>query len=287
MRLDIVLPNEGSYALESLNSGAHFEAMGWEGLWVTDHLLGLEEDVMHQDEWVELVVAMTHLAATTKSIRICSGILVAAYRNPVLAARMITSIDQLSGGRVDLGVGVGWSWREYQALGVGHAFKDRGAYTNEILDVMLACWKGGLIEFKGQWFNVPPVVFEPSPVQPGKRVPLWIGTHSSGGGPFRRVAKYADYWHPSEGGRNGSVMTPQAYREYGDRIDEIAGRKIPRTLRLRCAADPQETVDLLHLFAEAGCVQAACSFITAGPTFGDFSRAAEAFYDKAASLREA
>jgi probable F420-dependent oxidoreductase len=287
MRLDLVLPNEGAFMLEAIRSGAHFEAMGWQGLWLSDHLVGIAEDHLHQPEWLELMVSMAHLAATTSRIRIGSGIAVLPYRNPVLTARMIASLDQLSDGRIDFGVGVGWLRREYEALGVGAMFDVRGAYVDEAIEAILACWKGGTVTFKGQWFDIPPVVFEPRPVQPGGRVPLWIGTLATGGAPLRRVARHADYWHPSELDTQGQRLTPDRFREVGDRLDEMAGRAIPRTLRIKCDGDPSEKIDLLHRFAEAGCVQVACSFISGAATFAQFDRAALAFLDAASSLRDA
>lgn len=286
MRLDLVLPNEGGYMLEAIEAGPHYEAMGWEGLWLSDHLLGIAEDSLHQPEWLELMVSMAHRSARTSRIRIGSGIAVLPYRDPVLTARMVASLDQLSGGRIDFGVGVGWLEREYQALGVGDVFADRGRYANETLDVILACWKGGTIEFSGEWFQVPPVVFEPRPVQGGGRVPLWIGTLATRGAPLARVANYADYWHPSEADTQGAILTPERYREVGDRLDDMAGRRIPRTLRLRCNGDPQEKVDLLHRFAEAGCVQASCSFISGAGSFAEFDRAATRFFRAADGLRQ-
>lgn len=285
MRLDLVLPNEGSYMLEALNAGPHFEAMGWQGLWLSDHLLGIAEDHLHQQEWLEIMVSMAHLSARTSRIRIGSGIAVLPYRQPVLTARMVASLDQLSGGRIDFGVGVGWLKREYQALGVGEHFADRGRYANEALDVILACWKGGRVEYSGEWFEIPPVVFEPGPVQGPGRVPIWIGTLATSGAPLARVAKYADYWHPSEADTQGGILTPERFREVGEKLDEMAGRRIPRTLRLRCNGDPQQKVDLLHRFAEAGCVQAACSFISGAESFAEFDRTATRFFAAAESLR--
>lgn len=285
MRLDLVLPNEGAYMLEAINSGAHFEAMGWEGLWLSDHILGIAEDRLHKPEWLELMVSMAHLAATTSRIRIGSGIAVIPYRNPVLTARTVASLDLLSGGRIDFGVGVGWLEREYRALGVGDAFARRGAYVDEALEVILACWKGGTVEFKGTWFDVPPVVFEPRPVQLDGRVPLWIGTLATGGAPLRRVARHADYWHPSETDTDGQKIAPERFREAGERLDELAGRAIPRTIRINASGDVSERIDLIHRFAEAGCVQAACSFITGSDTFAQFEDKAARFYEAAGSLR--
>lgn len=284
MRLDLVLPNEGGFMLEAIRSGAHFEAMGWQGLWLSDHVVGVPEDHLHQPEWLELMVSMAHLAATTRHIRIGSGIAVLPYRHPVLTARTIASLDQLSGGRIDFGVGVGWLRREFAALGVGPLFDARGAYADETIEAILACWQGGTVSFKGLWFDVPPVAFEPRPIQAGGRVPLWIGTLATNGAPLRRVARHADYWHPSELDTQGGRLTPERYREVGDRIDDMAGRAVPRTLRIKCDGDPAEKVDLLHRFAEMGCVQAACSFISGAESFADFDRAARAFLDAGASL---
>ncbi|MGO8863460.1 MAG: LLM class flavin-dependent oxidoreductase [Acidimicrobiales bacterium] len=286
MRLDLVLPNEGDYMVEAMNSGPHFEAMGWGGLWLSDHLLGISEDHLHKQKWLDIMVSMAHLAAQTRRIRVGSGVLVLPYRNPVLTARMVASLDHLSGGRIDLGVGVGWLSREYQALGVGGIFDERGSYANEVLEVILTCWKGGTVWFKGTWFDVPPVVFDAPPLQLGGRVPLWVGTLSTTGAPIQRVAKYADYWHPSEADTEGRLLTPERFRETGERLDELAGRRIPRTIRLRCNGDPQEKVDLLHRFAEVGCVQAACSFLSGSPTFAEFDRTATRFFELAASLHE-
>jgi probable F420-dependent oxidoreductase len=282
MRLDLVLPNEGAYMLDVLDAGPEFEAMGWEGLWLSDHVLGIAEDHLHQSSWTEITVAMAHLAARTRKVRIGAGVLVLPYRDPVLAARIIASLDQLSGGRIDCGIGVGWLEREFRALGRGHLFKDRGAVTNEALDVMLACWRGGTVEFRGRWFDVPPVVFEPPPRQ-GARVPLWIGALGAGKAALRRAARYADFWHPSELDTTGGRMTPQQFREAGEALDEIAGRSIPRTLRLKCDGDPAEIVDKLHAFAEVGCVQAACSFTSGSDTAAAFIRNAGRFHQAALS----
>jgi probable F420-dependent oxidoreductase len=275
MRLDLVLPNEGAYMLEALDAGPTFEAMGWQGLWLSDHLLGIAEDHLHQASWTEITVAMAHLAARTSRIRIGAGVLVVPYRDPVLTARTIASLDQLSRGRIDCGIGVGWLEREFRALGRGHHYAERGAVTDEAMELMLTCWRGGTIEFHGRWFDVPPVVFEPPPRQ-GNRVPLWIGSLGASPAPMRRAARYADFWHPSELDTQGRRLTPRAFREAGEQLDEMAGRPIPRSLRLKCDGDPAAVIDKLHAFEEAGCKQVACSFISGSETFAAFVRNAEA-----------
>jgi len=290
VRLDIVLPNEHTYMIEAMNAGPYYEAMGWEGIWLSDHLLGIEEDHIHTDSWADILIAMAHLAAQTKTIRIGSGVIVLPYRDPVLLARMVASLDQLSNGRIDFGVGVGWLRREYQAVGYGRAFDERGAWCNEMLDVIQTCWKGGTISFKGKYFDVPEVIFEPRPVQLDGRVPIWVGTNLVAGKPMERAAKYADVWHPSEGDVHGGRITPEQYRDAGEMLNEMAGHKIPRTLRTGGNGDPQKVVDHLHRFAEMGCEQAAVSFFDYSnipPTFADFDRQAVAFWKAAESLRKA
>ena len=280
MRLDLVLPNQGGFAEEALRAGPHFEAMGWDGLWLTDHVVGAGAYARHNAaygaHWQEIMVSMAWLAAQTSRIRIGSGILVVPYRDPVVTAKMVSTLDLLSGGRIDLGVGTGWARREFMALGKGAIFERRGAYTDEALDVMLACWKGGDITHRGRFFDVEKVSFAPSPVQ-GERVPIWVGGFELAPAPLRRTAKYADYWHPTG-------ITPDQVKEGGDRIDDMAGHAIKRSVRIRCDGDPAEAAAMLAQFKEAGCVMAACAF-DAPTTFAEFERAAAALYQATEALR--
>jgi probable F420-dependent oxidoreductase len=276
MRLDLVLPNEGPYQMPAMESGPHFEDMGWDGLWLTDHIVGVDAYGRYGADWLDVLVAMGHLAARTKRVRIGSGVLVLPYRDPVITARMVASLDLLSGGRIDLGVGTGWARREFIAVGRGDIFEQRGAFSDEVLDVMLTCWKGGPISFAGQFFNFEKVRFESTPAQ-GERVPLWIGARGTAPAPMRRAAKYADYWHPTG-------ISPQELREGGEKLDELAGRKVARTLRVRCDGDPNRMADMLHQYREAGCVMAACAFDDP-TTFKDFDRAATALYEAAKDIQ--
>ncbi len=284
MRLDLVIPNDGPYMLEAVNSAPHFEDMGWEGLWLTDHLVGHDEHNMHDHRWTEILIAMTHMAAITKRIRIGAGVLVLPYRNPLVTAKMLASMDHLSGGRIDLGVGVGNVKREYKAVSRIDIYEQRGAFSDETLDVMLTCWKGGKVEFHGKWFDFEEVVFAPAPLH-DNRLPIWVGATTIKEAPLRRAAKYANFWHPSVVHAASRGVTPQTFREGGERLDELAGRKVPRTIRMRCDGVPSAVVDTIHQFKEAGCVQAACSLTKSSPTFAAFDRNVEAFFKAAQSLK--
>jgi len=272
MRLDLVIHNEGDIAGESLRAAPDFEAMGYDGLWFTDHIIAIEGATgTHASYWYEMLSTMAWVAAKTKRVRLGAGVLVAPHRDPLLAAKTIATIDDLSDGRFDLGVGTGWARREFNALGRGDVYEQRGAVTDEALDVMLNAWKGGWIEFDGQWSKYRKIRFEPHP--PSGRIPLWIGARGLGGAPMRRAAKYADYWHPTG-------VTPDEIREGGAKLDEMAGRKVQRSARVRFDGDAGQMADLLAQYKDAGCVQVACCF-DEPETLADFRRASERFLEAA------
>ncbi len=267
MRLDVVLPNTGDYALEAVRSAARFEEMGYEGLWLTDHVLGMDGYTVYGDYWLEILNTLSYLAGTTQKIRLGTGVLVIPYRDPVLTAKMLSTIDVLSNGRVDLGIGTGWTRREFIALGRGDLYEDRGAVTDEALDVFMTCWKGGEFSHEGRWSKSSKVRFDPVPVQT-PRIPFWIGARGLAPAPLRRAAKYADYWHPTG-------LTPDEILEGGRKLDALAGRPVARTTRLRPPADAGETRDLLRRFQDVGCVEAALDF-GQSENFTEFLRRAEA-----------
>src|SRR5262245_27869193 len=116
--------------VEAVQAGPHYEAMGWDGLWGTDHVVGCDAYSQFSEygaKWLELLTCMTHLAAQTKRVRIGSSVMVIGYRDPVMVAKIISTLDNLSGGRVDLGVGAGWARREFIALGRGNIYEQRAA----------------------------------------------------------------------------------------------------------------------------------------------------------------
>jgi probable F420-dependent oxidoreductase len=267
MRLDLVVPNEGPYAREAVMSCPEFEAMGFTGLWFTDHVVGQRAYTKYSDMWLEIFAVLSHVAAVTRTVRLGTGVLVVPYRDPVLAAKQLATIDVLSDGRLDLGVGTGWSKGEYHALGRGHLFDQRGPYTNEALDVMLRCWQGGEFGYEGQWVNFRRLGFAPTPVQK-PRIPLWVGSLGTAGPPMRRAAKYADVWHPG-------LLTPSELAEGSRRLNELAGREVPVSIRTEFAAGtaPREILDKLLEYREAGCIQAAVE--VRADSHGEFVEAAQ------------
>ena len=254
MRIDLVVPNHASFGPDAIMSAPDLEEMGYDGLWFTDHVVGYEFfKPVYGSYWLEVLTAMTHAAAITERVRIGAGVLVLPYRDPVYAAKVLTTIDVLSGGRVDLGVGTGWCRAEFQGLGRGHAFERRGAYTDEALEVMRLCWACDCDEelaFEGEFSNFRKLRFNPVPMQ-GSHIPLWIGSRGHGRAPLRRAAKHADVWHPTG-------LDPDELKKGSGKLDEIAGRHVPVSARLRKAErGTAELAEAVAAYADAGCIQIA------------------------------
>jgi probable F420-dependent oxidoreductase len=197
--------------------------------------------------WAEAITSLAFTAATTSSIRIGLGVLVAPYRDPVLAAKMLMTIDGLAEGRLDIGIGSGWARSEFHALGRGHMFEARGDVTDEAIEVMARCFEGGEFGWDGRWVKFRRIVVDPRPVQ-RPHPPFWIGAKS--GAALRRAARWADVWHPTR-------LTFAEVASIGAKLDALAGRRVPRSVRLQVApgTDISSTVDVLQGYEAAGCVE--------------------------------
>jgi probable F420-dependent oxidoreductase len=250
----VVTTNEPGAAQLVRQLPAQAEQWGYDSLWVTDHTVGVRAmDGIYGDYWLDALTALTWMAATTSIVRLGTGVLVVPHRNPVLASKMITTIDVLSGGRVDLGVGTGWSKVEYRALGVEHLFNHRGRATDEAIDVMRACWAGGEVGHDGEYFSFRHAALEPVPVQ-RPHPPLWVGGQS--GAALRRAARIADVWHPHD-------LAPAELARIGEQLDETAGRSIPRSVRIHVTeSDLPSLADVVDSYLEIGCIRVVLEFRT-------------------------
>jgi probable F420-dependent oxidoreductase len=249
----LAIPNMGEDAPAAVRElPALAEDLGYDSVWVTDHLVGVRAtDEVYGPYWMEAVTALTWIAATTRTIRVGTGVLVVPHRDPLLTAKMLTSLDVLSDGRLDVGIGTGWSKTEYRALGVGDRFEPRGAVTNEALEVMLACWAGGEIEHAGTYFAIKHVRVQPLPRQ-SPHPPIWVGGTS--GPALRRAAAFGDVWHPND-------ISPRELREAGDRLDELAGRPVARSVRLDTSDEQLDRIDeLVDEYLTAGAVRVVIEF---------------------------
>jgi probable F420-dependent oxidoreductase len=137
---------------------------------------------------------LTYLAANTDRISLGTSIIDMLFHNPVVLGRRFTTLDILSGGRVIAGFGLGWSKDEYDVSGI--PFKHRGARADEYMQVLKRIWTDDVVEFKGQFYNIPASKIGPKPVQK-PHPPIIVGGYSPN--TFSRIVNYADGWLPIAG----------------------------------------------------------------------------------------
>lgn len=248
MRVGLVVANTGPDAVENVRVWpGRAEELGFSSVWFTDHVIGLRAyEPRFGPVWMELLASLAYAAGRTARIRLGSGVMVVPYRDPVYAAKVLATVDQLCDGRLNVGVGVGWARSEYKALGVGDLFERRGAYTDEALDVMMRCWEGGKLGYDGEWTKFREIEFWPTPVQ-RPRPEIWVGGHSQAA--LRRAARFGDVWHPM-------ALPLDEFAAAAGLLDELSGgRKIRRSARILVDADiaVSELTDRIHAFAGLGC----------------------------------
>ena len=143
---------------------------------------------------LETLMTMGFLAGATRRIRFATSVMILPYRNPVVTAKMLASLDVLSGGRVIVGVGVGWMKEEFENLQAPD-YAARGRVTDEYIRAYRELWTSDRPRFKGEFVNFADLIFLPKPVQ--KTIPIWIGGHSKAA--LKRAGELGDGWHPIGG----------------------------------------------------------------------------------------
>jgi len=183
------------------------EDMGYANLFVADHVLGADTQFHHHPSLAsysyksvvhEPLTLLGYVAAVTTRITLATGILILPQRQTALVAKQAAEVDVLSGGRVRLGIGVGWNEVEYEAL--GQDFHTRGRRSAEQIALLRALWTQEVVDFHGQWHHITHAGLNPLPVQ--RPIPIWFGVGSSQNpqppeGVLRRVARLADGWSPN------------------------------------------------------------------------------------------
>jgi F420-dependent oxidoreductase-like protein len=166
------------------------EAGPWESVWVYDHFHTVPMPTAEATH--EAWALMAALAAATSRVRLGQMCTCMAYRNPVYLAKVAATVDLVSGGRTEMGIGGGWYEHEWRAYGYGFPTAgERLAMLDEGVQIMRQAWTEGTVSFKGEHYQVDGAICRPLPLQPGG-IPLWI----AGGGEkktLRTAAKYADY----------------------------------------------------------------------------------------------
>ena len=193
------------------------EALGYEHLLVFDHVLGADPSkrdswdrpYSHTDLFHEPFVLFGYLAGVTETIQMTTGVLILGQRQTALVAKQAAEVDVLTGGRLRLGVGIGWNHVEYEAL--GENFNNRGRRSAEQIRLLRALWTEDVVTFDGRYHKITHAGINPRPVQ--QPIPIWLG----GGADrvVRRIARLGDGWFPqfepdSEGQERISQMQEYA-----------------------------------------------------------------------------
>jgi len=203
-----IIPPYGMSPLESGDFAVAFAQMaeryGFESIWVVEHVVMAVDyvsvypydpsgrspftaDVPQPDP----LIWLSYIAAATQRIRLATGILNVPQRNPLILAKEVASLDRLSGGRLELGIGIGWVREE--AAAVGTSFDNRGRRTDEYVEVMRTLWREPVASFKGEFVNFERLVSQPKPLQTGG-VPIVVGGHSKAAA--RRAGRLGNGFYP-------------------------------------------------------------------------------------------
>jgi probable F420-dependent oxidoreductase len=165
------------------------ESLGFDALFVSDHLcIPPNETEGSGGRYLDVLTTLAYLAGVTEKIRLGVSVLVVPYRPAVLSAKQVATIQELSDGRLILGVGVGWMKQEFEALGVDR--RKRGSLTDETLRVFRHLFSNRTAAYHGELVNFPAFVFLPRPAAPA----IWVGGNSDAA--LARVIEFGDGWHP-------------------------------------------------------------------------------------------
>ena len=224
MQIGFNLPNSGplSEVGAMTRIATEGEAMGFDYLTMTDHVVLPDTKVpgypysesgeFYEEapiERHEQLIGMAWIAAKTSRIRLVAAVLVVPHRPAVLAAKMLSTLDVLSGGRLVVGIGAGWLKTEFDAV-VTTPFADRGKVTDEYIDAFRVLWTEAKPKFAGKFVKFDGIVLEPKPVQ--QPLPIWVG--GEGMNAIRRAARVADAWYPI-GSNNQHLLDTQPRLEAG------------------------------------------------------------------------
>ena len=197
------------------------EELGFDALFVNDHVI--VDDSPRSEPWRNVydpLMVLSYVAARTSRIMLGTSVLIMPYRNPIVTAKMVATLDQMSGGRAIAGVGSGWNQAEYDALGL--PFRQRGSRTDEYLRLWKACWEPGPTTFNGRYYSFENMHISPKPVQQ-PHPPIWVG--GSGSGSLRRAARFAEVWQPTPTALE-DLVTNLAYLK---KLSSDIGKDPPRT----------------------------------------------------------
>jgi len=267
MRIGVVFPQTeiGADAGAVRAYAEHVEGLGFTHLLAYDHVVGADPNVhagwdgpydLH-NTFHEPLVTFGYLAAVTTSLELVTGILILPQRQTVLVAKQAAEVDLLSGGRLRLGVGLGWNAVEYEAL--GEDFSNRGKRSEEQVDLMRTLWTEQTVTYHGTYHQVTGAGLAPLPIQ--RPVPVWFGASSPRA--CRRAGRLGDGWFPMVG---PGPKLEQALQEVAQAARE-AGRdpaQIAMEGRVSWDGNADDLAAGLRVWADAGASHVSINTMGAG-----------------------
>lgn len=284
MKIGVVFPQTefGNDPKAILDYAQTAESLGYSHILAYDHVLGANSDrakplqgpYTYQDPFHEVFVLFSFMAAVTSRVEFTTGILILPQRETALVAKQAAALDVISGGRLRLGIGIGWNWVEYEAL--NQDFHTRGRRVEEQVELLKLLWTQPLVSFKGEWDEIEDAGINPLPLQ--QPLPIWFGGHADA--VLRRVARFGDGWLPNyrkaedarlsvekissyleETGRDPDSVGLEPRLWYGDGDPEVWQRTMKEWIDLgathltfntmRCGFEtPSEHIEAIESFAK-------------------------------------
>ena len=259
MEYGIVIPNLGPNAQPGVMEQAAKEAesLGFDAVYVNDHIIIPESESYVPAAIYDPYVVMATMIGATERIRIGASVIVIPLRSAALNAKMVATLDHMSGGRIILGTGVGWIESEMAAVNVD--FHKRGAICDEYLDAMHVLWTEDSCSFQGKFVSFEGMRQEPKPVQ--NPFPVWVGGNLPQS--IRRAARRGTGWMPLNIGEDKFADLADSYRKECESAGRPVGTVCMRIMeggptfggRLMCVGEPEQIAADLDQLAEQGLTQ--------------------------------
>jgi probable F420-dependent oxidoreductase len=223
------------------------DQLGVHSGWVSDHIAwpaAVESSYPYTEDgsfpagndmpWLDPLATLLFVAGCTENLRLGPTVLILGYRPPVQTAKLVATLDVVSGGRAILGVGVGWMREEFEVLGM--PFDHRGARADEQLEVFRVLFSDPAPSYSGTYYSFPEIRFEPKPVQ--EHIPVWVGGATDAA--YRRVVRHGDVFHAAF---QPLEELAAAWRRIGELADEAGRDRSELGFSVRWYLDPDSRMD--------------------------------------------
>ena len=236
--------------------GRRAEGIGLESIWMGEHVVLFDKNtygypsskdgripVPEGGGMLDVTATFGFLASVTTTLRFGTGVALVPQRNPIYTAKEMVTLDWLSGGRLDFGIGVGWNKEEVEAC--GYRWEDRGARCDEFLEVMRRLWTEPVVDFAGKWVKFETLRLDPKPIQK-PHVPIIVGGYADAA--FRRAVRFGAGWY-------GFNLDPERTRGMLAKLDaafEKVGRKRDKSFEIVITPPMNAGAETLEAYAALG-----------------------------------